>query len=227
MPARILIVDSDRALSDSLSRYFEVERFLVRASANAEDAALAIEEECPDIILLSWLLDGTSGIEFCRLLRLGKRTATLPIIMLASRNGEEARIRGLTTGADDFVVKPVSPEELSARIHALLRRANPNILAEVFAGHGIELNRSTHRVRKSGEEIRLGPTEFRLLEFLMGNPGRVYSRARLLDEVWGNDIYVDERTVDVHIGRLRRAIGTRHADPIRTVRGVGYAFRET
>lgn len=226
MTANVLIVESDAALGDSLRRHFEAEGFAARTAEDADEATLLIDEDCPDVVLLSWTLNGVSGIELCRRLRLKKETINLPIILLADRHGEEARIRGLTTGADDFVVKPVSPVELSARVYALLRRAHPNMLAEVLRAYGIELNRATHRVMKSGEELHLGPTEFRLLEFLMGNPGRVYSRTQLLDEVWGNDVYVDERTVDVHIGRLRKAIKGEHPDPIRTVRGTGYAFKE-
>jgi two-component system phosphate regulon response regulator PhoB len=210
-----------------MSRHLDAEGYAVLAAGNAEDALQQIREERPDLILLSWQLPGTSGIEFCRMLRLRRDTSRTPIIMLATRNEEEARVRGLTTGADDFLVKPISLLELTARITALLRRVNPHILSDVLVSHGIELNRATHRVRLAGQEIRIGPTEFRLLELLMSNPGRVYSRERLLDEVWGSDVYVDERTVDVHVGRLRKVIrGDGDTDPIRTVRGTGYAFEE-
>eukprot|EP00873_Tetraselmis_striata_P032451 jgi/Tetstr1/452715/TSEL_039751.t1 len=188
---------------------------------------LRIAENTPDIILLDWMLPGTSGIEICRRIRARTDTARIPIIMLTARGEEEERVRGLATGADDYVVKPFSLPELMARINALLRRSNPQLIAAILKAGDIELDRTTHRVRRSGKEVHLGPTEYRLLEYLMGSPGRVYSREQLLDGVWGTDVYVDERTVDVHVGRLRKAINRGRAkDPIRTVRGAGYAFDE-
>ncbi len=221
------IVDDDAALVASMSKHLDAEGFAVLTAERAEAALQQIEEAQPDIILLSWQLPGTSGIELCRQLRLRRTTRNVPIIMMATRGEEEVRVRGLTTGADDFLVKPVSLVELTARITALLRRVNAHILSDVLMSHGIELNRATHRVRRDGQEIHVAPTEFRLLELLMSNPGRVYSRERLLDEIWGSDVYVDERTVDVHVGRLRKVIrGDRRLDPIRTVRGAGYAFEE-
>ena len=174
------------------------------------------------------MLPGISGIELCRRLRARPETEQLPIIMLTARSEEGERVRGLSTGADDYVVKPFSVPELIARVKAILRRAKPEMVATLLRAGDIELDRETHRVRRSGREIHLGPTEFRLLEFLMQSPGRVFSREQLLDGVWGHDVYIDERTVDVHVGRLRKALNKhrRASDPIRTVRGVGYAFNE-
>ncbi|MEP3303867.1 MAG: winged helix-turn-helix domain-containing protein, partial [Roseibium sp.] len=163
----------------------------------------------------------------CRRLRMREDTERLPIIMLTARGEEAERIRGLSTGADDYVVKPFSVPELMARLRAILRRANPEVVSSMLRSGDIELDRETHRVRRSTKEIHLGPTEFRLLEFLMTSPGRVFSREQLLDGVWGHDVYVDERTVDVHVGRLRKALNRGKAkDPIRTVRGAGYAFND-
>ena len=174
------------------------------------------------------MLPKVSGIEVCRRLRGRAETRNVPIIMLTARGEETDRIRGLDTGADDYVVKPFSLPELIARIQALLRRAKPGHVAGLLAAGDLELDRTTRRVRRAGAELHLGPTEFRLLEFLMQAPGRVYSRAQLLDAVWGRDVYIDERTVDVHVGRLRKAITPANAkDPLRTVRGAGYAFDET
>jgi two-component system phosphate regulon response regulator PhoB len=174
------------------------------------------------------MVPGVSGIELCRRLRAREETRALPIIMLTARGEESERVRGLATGADDYVVKPFSVPELMARVRAMLRRARPDSLASQLRAGDIELDRDRHRVRRAGRELKLGPTEFRLLEFLMASPGRVFSREQLLDGVWGRDVYVDERTVDVHVGRLRRGINRgRVRDPIRTVRGAGYAFDET
>jgi two-component system phosphate regulon response regulator PhoB len=171
------------------------------------------------------MLPGLSGIELCRRLRARPQTQSLPIIMLTARGEESERVRGLATGADDYIVKPFSVPELLARIRALLRRARPERVAEVLTAGDIELDREKKRVSRSGREISLGPTEFRLLEFLMQSPGRVFSREQLLDGVWGRDVYIDERTVDVHVGRLRKALNRgRVADPIRTVRGAGYSL---
>jgi two-component system phosphate regulon response regulator PhoB len=194
---------------------------------SGDEADLQMREAVPDIILLDWMLPGLSGIELCRRWRTREATARVPIIMLTARGEEEERVRGLATGADDYMVKPFSVPELVARIRALLRRTNPTLLSVTLKAGDIELDRETHRVRRGGREVHLGPTEYRLLEYLMQNPGRVYSREQLLDGVWGHDVYVDERTVDVHVGRLRKAINRgRVRDPIRTVRGAGYAFDE-
>jgi two-component system phosphate regulon response regulator PhoB len=173
------------------------------------------------------MLPGLSGIELCRRLRAREDTERLPVIMLTARGEEAERIRGLSTGADDYVVKPFSVPELMARVRAILRRASPEVVSTMLRSGDIELDRETHRVRRNTKEIHLGPTEFRLLEFLMTSPGRVFSREQLLDGVWGHDVYVDERTVDVHVGRLRKALNKGKAkDPIRTVRGAGYAFND-
>ena len=227
MTPQVLVVEDEADLVELLRYNLEAEGFGVAAAQDAEEAMLRIAERKPDIILLDWMLPGTSGIEICRRLRARPETASVPIIMVTARGEEEERVRGLATGADDYMVKPFSIPELLARINALLRRSNPQLIAAILKAGDIELDRTTHRVRRSGKEIHLGPTEYRLLEYLMGNPGRVYSREQLLDGVWGTDVYVDERTVDVHVGRLRKAINRGRAkDPIRTVRGAGYAFDE-
>lgn len=227
MAPQVLVVEDEADLVELLRYNLEAESFSVATAEDAEEAMLRIAETTPDIILLDWMLPGTSGIEICRRIRARTDTARIPIIMLTARGEEEERVRGLATGADDYVVKPFSLPELMARINALLRRSNPQLIAAVLKAGDIELDRTTHRVRRSGKEVHLGPTEYRLLEYLMGNPGRVYSREQLLDGVWGTDVYVDERTVDVHVGRLRKAINKGRAkDPIRTVRGAGYAFDE-
>jgi two-component system phosphate regulon response regulator PhoB len=227
MNPQVLVVEDEADLVELLRYNLEAEGFVVASAEDADEAMLKVAEIKPDIILLDWMLPGTSGIEICRRLRAKAETATVPIIMLTARGEEEERVRGLATGADDYVVKPFSVPELLARISALLRRANPKLVSSVLNAGDIELDRTTHRVRRSGKEIHLGPTEYRLLEFLIANPGRVYSREQLLDGVWGNDVYVDERTVDVHVGRLRKALNRgRSKDPIRTVRGAGYAFDE-
>ena len=227
MIPQVLVVEDEADLVELLRYNLEAEDFSVATAEDAEEAMLRIAENTPDIILLDWMLPGTSGIEICRRIRARTDTARIPIIMLTARGEEEERVRGLATGADDYVVKPFSLPELMARINALLRRSNPQLIAAILKAGDIELDRTTHRVRRSGKEVHLGPTEYRLLEYLMGNPGRVYSREQLLDGVWGTDVYVDERTVDVHVGRLRKAINRgRVKDPIRTARGAGYAFDE-
>lgn len=227
MAATIMIVEDEADLALMMRYNLEAEGFRVMAALSGDEAAELMRETVPDLILLDWMLPGLSGIELCRRWRAREETARVPIIMLTARGEEEERVRGLATGADDYVVKPFSIPELLARINALLRRANPQLVTTVLKAGDLELDRTSHRVRRSGREVHLGPTEYRLLEYLMRHPGRVYSREQLLDGVWGNDVYVDERTVDVHVGRLRKAINRgRHPDPIRTVRGAGYAFDE-
>jgi two-component system phosphate regulon response regulator PhoB len=227
MSATILIVEDEADLGLMLRYNLEAEGFRVLTAASGDEAAERIRETVPDLILLDWMLPGLSGIELCRRWRAREETARVPIIMITARGEEEERVRGLATGADDYLVKPFSVPELLARINALLRRANPQLVNSVLKAGDLELDRNAHRVRRSGREVHLGPTEYRLLEYLMRHPGRVYSRGQLLDGVWGNDVYVDERTVDVHVGRLRKAINRgRSPDPIRTVRGAGYAFDE-
>jgi len=227
MTARILIVEDEEPLTLLLRYNLEAEGYEVDAAGRGDDADLRLKESPPDLAVIDWMLPGLSGIELIRRLRARPETKQLPIIMLTARGEEAERIRGLATGADDYIVKPFSVPELLARIRALLRRAKPERLASVLAAGDIELDRDKKRVTRAGREIALGPTEFRLLEFLMQSPGRVYSREQLLDGVWGRDVYIDERTVDVHVGRLRKALNRgREIDPIRTVRGAGYALDE-
>lgn len=227
MSARVLVVEDEEPLALLLRYNLEAEGFRVQVAEDGEDAKVLIDEESPDLIVLDWMLPGVSGLELCRRLRTSRTTRNIPIIMLTARGEEADRVRGLATGADDYVVKPFSVPEFMARVRAILRRASPERIANVLVVGDISLDRDAHRVTRNGREVRLGPTEFRLLEFLMQSPGRVFSRAQLLDGVWGRDIYVDERTVDVHIGRLRKAVNRgREKDPIRTVRGAGYAIND-
>ncbi|ESR27249.1 phosphate regulon transcriptional regulator PhoB [Lutibaculum baratangense] len=224
---KIMIVEDEEPLSLLIRYNLEAEGYEVDAVERGDEAETRLFEGAPDLVLLDWMLPGISGIELCRRIRSKPELNGMPIIMLTARGEESERIRGLSTGADDYVVKPFSIPELMARIKALLRRSKPQLVATVLNAGDIELNRDTHRVRRNGREVHLGPTEFRLLEFLMQSPGRVFTREQLLDGVWGRDVYVDERTVDVHIGRLRKSINRgRRSDPIRTVRGAGYAFNE-
>jgi len=227
MAATILIVEDETDLSELMRYNLEAEGFRVMGAESGDEAVERIRDGVPDLILLDWMLPGLSGIELCRRWRSREETARTPIIMITARGEEEERVRGLATGADDYVVKPFSMPELVARIQALLRRANPQLVTNTLKAGDLELDRQSHRVRRAGRDLHLGPTEYRLLEYLMRHPGRVYTREQLLDGVWGNDDYVDERTVDVHVGRLRKAINRgREPDPIRTVRGAGYAFDE-
>jgi two-component system, OmpR family, phosphate regulon response regulator PhoB len=227
MTAKILVVEDEEPLAVLLQYNLEAEGFRVFTVFRGDEAEIAVAEHAPDLIILDWMLPGVSGIELCRRLRNGRNGGVTPIILLTARGEESDRIRGLTTGADDYVVKPFSVPELLARVKAILRRASPERLASVLQVQDITMDRDSHRVTRNGREVRLGPTEFRLLEFLMESPGRVFSRSQLLDGVWGHDMYPDERTVDVHIGRLRKAINRgREKDPIRTVRGAGYAMGE-
>ncbi|HVX71794.1 MAG: phosphate regulon transcriptional regulator PhoB [Devosia sp.] len=227
MTTTLLIVEDEADLSELMRYNLEAEGFRVISAESGDEAVERIRDGVPDLILLDWMLPGLSGIELTRRWRSRDETARTPIIMITARGEEEERVRGLANGADDYVVKPFSMPELVARIQALLRRSSPQLLANVLRAGDLEIDRQSHRVRRAGRDLHLGPTEYRLLEYLMRHPGRVYSREQLLDGVWGNDVYVDERTVDVHVGRLRKAINRgREADPIRTVRGAGYAFDE-
>ena len=227
MSASILIVEDEEPIQVLLSYNIESEGYRARHTADGEDVMRLVAEERPDLILLDWMLPGMSGIDVCRLLRAKPETRDIPIIMLTARSEEAERVRGLATGADDYMVKPFSVPELLARIRTILRRINPEAVAEQLKAGDLSLDRRTRRVTRATRDINLSPTEFRLLEHLMQNPGRVYSRAQLLDTVWGRDIYVDERTVDVHVGRLRKSLSRgREGDPIRTVRGMGYSFDE-
>ena len=225
MPAKVLIVEDEAALSELLRYNLEAEGFTVAHAASGDDAEMLIVEEKPDLVVLDWMLPSISGIELCRRWRSRSETKSIPILMLTARGEEADRVRGLAIGADDYVVKPFSLPELMARVRALLRRSAPARVADVLSAGDIALDRTAHRVTRGPREINLGPTEFKLLEFLMESPGRVLSRGQLLDGVWGRDAFVDERTVDVHIGRLRKSlIRGRESDPIRTVRGSGYVF---
>jgi two-component system, OmpR family, phosphate regulon response regulator PhoB len=225
---RISVVEDEEALSILLRYNLEAEGYHVSTILRGDEAEEELRHQPPDLIILDWMLPGVSGIELCRRLRNRGETSRIPIIMLTARGEESERVRGLATGADDYVVKPFSTPELMARVKALLRRAKPETVASQLKVAQIELDRSAHRVHRAGRELKLGPTEFRLLEFLMQAPGRVFSRAQLLDGVWGENIYVDDRTVDVHVGRLRKAVNRgKEADPIRTVRGAGYSIEQT
>jgi two-component system phosphate regulon response regulator PhoB len=225
MKARILVVEDEEALTLLLRYNLEAEGYEVETVARGDDADMLLKERIPDLVILDWMLPGLSGIELCRRLRGRADTRQLPIIMLTARGEESERVRGLSTGADDYIVKPFSVPELNARVRALLRRALPERIADVLSFGDLEVDREKKRVSRGGRAVELGPTEYRLLEFLMQRPGRVFSREQLLDGVWGSEIYIDERTVDVHVGRLRKALNRGHAtDPIRTVRGAGYAL---
>jgi two-component system phosphate regulon response regulator PhoB len=227
MSASILIVEDEEPLQILLKYNLEAEGYRVFAAAAGEDVPMMIADEHPNLIILDWMLPGISGIELCRLLRAKPETRDIPIVMLTARGEEAERVRGLATGADDYVVKPFSVPELLARIRTILRRVDPEAVAEVLALGDLSLDRRTRRVTRGTRDINLSPTEFRLLEHLMQSPGRVYTRSQLLDAVWGREIYIDERTVDVHVGRLRKSLTRgREADPIRTVRSMGYAFDE-
>jgi two-component system phosphate regulon response regulator PhoB len=218
------VAEDEPAISTLLSYNLEKAGFAVDVAATGEDALAALAENPPDLALLDWMLPHVSGIELCRRIRRDPATKALPVIMLTARGEEADRIRGLDTGADDYVTKPFSPDELIARIRALLRRARPALSADELVCGDIVMDLVAHRVRRAGREIALGPTEFRLLRHFIGHPGRVFSRDALLDAVWGRDIDVGDRTVDVHIGRLRKALRQAGDDPIRTVRGAGYAL---
>ena len=221
----ILIVEDEEALTLLLRYNLETQGYEVETIARGDEADTRLKEGTPDLVILDWMLPGLSGIELCRRLRARPETRQLPIIILTARGEESERVRGLSTGADDYIVKPFSVPELLARVNALLRRASPERVADVLSFGDIAIDREKKRVSRAGQAIDLGPTEYRLLEFLMERPGRVFSREQLLDGVWGSDIYIDERTVDVHVGRLRKALNRGHSsDPIRTVRGAGYAL---
>ena len=221
----VLVVEDEPAQREVLSYNLHAEGYNVETAGDGDDALLMVEEVAPDVIVLDWMLPGTSGIEICRRLKTRSSTKGIPIIMLSARSEEVDRVRGLETGADDYVVKPYSVMELLARVRNQLRRVRPAAAGQTLEYQDILLDSETHRVTRQDKLLKLGPTEFRLLTAFMEKPGRVWSREQLLDRVWGRDIYVDTRTVDVHIGRLRKAL-TQHggSDPVRTVRGAGYAL---
>jgi two-component system, OmpR family, phosphate regulon response regulator PhoB len=227
MSASILIVEDEAAIHQLLAYNLNAEGFRTRVVETGEEVHAALSDEMPDLVLLDWMLPGLSGIEVCRLIRARPETNALPVIMLTARGEEPERVRGLATGADDYVVKPFSIPELMVRIRTILRRVKPESVAESLVWGDVALDRVKKRVSRGPRDVNLSPTEFRLLEMLMQSPGRVYSRTQLLDRVWGNETYVDERTVDVHVGRLRKNLSRgRDTDPIRTVRGSGYSFDE-
>jgi len=221
----LLLVEDDRALADLLIWHFEREGYEIVRTADGDEALVLAEERVPDLVILDWMIEGVSGIEVCRRLRRRESTAAVPIIMLTARGEESDRIRGLETGADDYVTKPFSPRELLARVGAVLRRVRPALAGEQLSYADLELDVNSHRVRRAGKPVQLGPTEFRLLRHLMENPGRVFSRERLLDAVWSHDSDIDARTVDVHVRRLRKALNEGGLpDLIRTVRSAGYSL---
>ncbi len=225
MNPSVLVVEDDGPLRDLLTWNLSAEGYDVRSTADGEEALLMVREQHPDAIVLDWMVEQVPGIEVCRQLRKDKETARIPIVMLTARSEEEDRVRGLKTGADDYVTKPFSTRELMARVEALLRRSSPSLAGDILSFGDLELDTASHRVRRDGEPVHLGPTEFRLLRYFMERPNRVLSRQQILDGVWGMDADIDERTVDVHIRRLRKAINpSDERDPIRTVRAAGYAM---
>jgi len=222
---RVLVVEDEPAQREVLAYNLEAEGFAVARAETGDEALLLFEEAQPDLVVLDWMLPGVSGIEICRRLKSNSASRDVPVIMLSARSEEFDRVRGLETGADDYVVKPYSVIELMARIRLQLRRTRPSTVGATLEFGDIVLDAETHRVTRAGKAVKLGPTEFRLLSTFMEKPGRVWSRDQLLDRVWGRDIYVDTRTVDVHIGRLRKALCRDGGeDPVRTVRGAGYAL---
>ena len=221
----VLVVEDEDALGALLQYNLEKDGYHVTLATDGEEALLQVDERLPDIVVLDWMLPKVSGIEVCRRLRARPETRNLPILMLTARGEESDRVRGLDTGADDYMVKPFAMSELSARIRAVLRRIRPGLAEDRIVRGDLMIDRVAHRVKRAEREIHLGPTEFRLLDYLMQHPGRVFSREQLLDAVWGSDVYVEVRTVDVHVGRLRKAINRDdESDPIRTVRSAGYAL---
>jgi two-component system phosphate regulon response regulator PhoB len=222
---KLLLVEDDRALAELLIWHFEREDYDVRRTGDGEEALILADEVRPDVILLDWMIEGISGIEVCRRLRRRSSSANVPIMMLTARGEESDRIRGFETGADDYVTKPFSPRELVARVGAVLRRVRPALAGEQLAYADLEMDVAAHRVRRSGQQVALGPTEFRLLKHFLEHPGRVFSRERLLDAVWSHDPDIDARTVDVHVRRLRQALNAGgQRDLIRTVRSAGYSL---
>lgn len=222
---RVLVVEDDPALVQLLRFHFERDEFAVRSTPDGDEAVLIAREWSPDIVILDWMIEGVSGIEVCRQLRRSPEMADIPVLMLTARGEESDRIRGLETGADDYVAKPFSPRELMARVNAVLRRTRPSIAGGELTFGDVHMDLVAHRVKRSGRSVSLGPTEFRLLRHFMEKPGRVFSREGLLDSVWGHDSDIEMRTVDVHIRRLRKALNAGGApDIIRTVRSAGYAL---
>ena len=225
MKPYIIVAEDEDALSTLLTYNLEKEGYEVAMAVDGDEAMMMISERMPDLLVCDWMMPKVSGIEVCRRLRSQGTTRNLPIVMLTARSEESDRIRGLDTGADDYIVKPFSMIELVARIRAVLRRIRPGLSEDRVTFGELSVDRLSHRVQRSGRDIHLGPTEYKLLDYLMQHPRRVFSREQLLDAVWGNDVYVEARTVDVHIGRLRKALNDGDAfDPIRTVRSAGYSL---
>lgn len=225
MTPHVLVVEDEESLALLLKYNLEKEGYRVSVAEDGEEALMLAEEARPDLVVLDWMLPKVPGIEVCRRLRARNDARNVPIVMLTARGEEGERIRGLDMGADDYVIKPFSMHELLARIRAVMRRIRPGLAEDKVACGDIVIDRAAHRVKRGGKEVHLGPTEFRLLEYMMQHPGRVFSREQLLDAVWGSDVYVEARTVDVHIGRLRKALNRDcEKDPIRTVRSAGYAL---
>jgi len=225
MAATILVVEDEPAIQELIAYNLKQAGHLPLRADNAEQALILIANALPDLVLLDWMLPGLSGIEFARRLRADKRTRAIPIIMLTARSDEQDKLQGLETGADDYITKPFSPRELNARIKAVLRRRAPQMTDDTVQLGGLKLDPASHRVTGNGEPVDLGPTEFRLLHFLMTHAERVHSRTQLLDQVWGDHVFVEERTVDVHIRRLRKALEATELDGlVQTVRGTGYRF---
>ncbi len=223
--AKLLLVEDDPSLAELLEFRFENEGYQVRSTPDGDEALILAQEDVPDLVILDWMIEGTSGIEVCRRLRRQQETANVPIIMLTARGEEDDRIRGLETGADDYLTKPFSPRELLARVAAVMRRVRPALAGEEIVVGDIRLDPAAHRVERQGEALQMGPTEYRLLKFFMESPERVFSRNQLLDAVWGTESDIELRTVDVHIRRLRMALEINGAkDPIRTVRSAGYSL---
>lgn len=225
MAPHVLVVEDEEALAQLLKYNLEKEGYRVTVAEDGEEALILVDESNPDLVLLDWMLPKVPGIEVCRRLRARSDARNIPIVMLTARGEESERVRGLDMGADDYVVKPFSTQELMARVRAVIRRIRPGLAEDKVVCGDIVIDRAAHRVKRDGREVHLGPTEFRLLEYMMQHPGRVFSREQLLDAVWGSDVYVEARTVDVHIGRLRKALNRdTESDPIRTVRSAGYAL---
>jgi two-component system phosphate regulon response regulator PhoB len=220
----VLLIEDEPAQREVLAYNLEAEGYRVSRAEDGEQGLLLVDEDAPDVIVLDWMLPSVSGIEVCRQLKMRPETRAIPIIMLSARSEEVDKVRGLETGADDYVVKPYAVAELMARVRTQLRRVRPSTVGQVLEYEDIRLDSETHRVTRAETELKLGPTEFRLLSTFMEKPGRVWSREQLLNRVWGRDIYVDTRTVDVHIGRLRKILTAHGDDPVRTVRGAGYAL---
>ena len=223
--AHILVVEDEPSQREVMVYNLEAEGYRVTCADNGDDAMLVIAEDMPDVIVLDWMMPHLSGIEVCLQIKSNPDTRAIPVIMLSAKSEEVDRVRGLETGADDYVVKPYSVSELMARVRGQLRRVRPATVGQILTYDDISLNAETYRVSRAGVDLKLGPTEFRLLSTFMEKPGRVWSRDILLDRVWGRDVYVDTRTVDVHVGRLRKALTEAGgSDPLRTVRGAGYAL---